>query len=230
MSNPEYSADYYDRLASWALKQGQWNRYSYTKKTGLFKTNTENETVIYEKFPVNTIEIWKATNRKFEFADVENITLTLINNGRNTILRFPHKDKNDMEMVYRVVARELGFVCLGIRSHLLPDIENDKFTKSELKEAHNTGGFLGGLLVGINLVGMVAEQTEKKLRKERELNDAWKVASAILIPINAFIIMQKYEKKIKDYSNIKSLFQVSDEILNVFLQRMISKIESAPLF
>lgn len=220
--NPEYSTDIYDRYASWILEKGLWKKYIKIKKHGFMNLKTKEIPLKYEDFPVDTISLWKASNRNFEYTKNELISLRIENN-RST-LYMPEKYKNT-QAERQIVARELGFVCMNMRSHLLPDDEKRNFTKKDLVEAHEQGGILGKIMMGVSLVGLVAEQSAYEQRKEREMNEAWKVATAILIPINAYIYVNK-QKILKNYNDVSKVFNVSSNIETMFLKRIVEKYDT----
>ena len=161
-----------------------------------------------------------STNRFLLFDNVDRILLTESNNTQTLI--FPNSFKSDTKTVRKIVARELGFICMNIRSHLLEDQYKSSFTKEKIQES-NTGGFFGNLMTGLNVIGMITEQSEREKVKKQELDDVWKVASAILVPINAIIVFNK-QKSIKKYTHIPELFDVTDDILNTYLVRVRDKI------
>lgn len=220
MSDPEFFDDIYDNYARWALSYWKWKKYCRVKKYGFLNSKEKYKETSYESVPVDTIQIWHSTNRFLLFDNVDRILLTESNNTQTLI--FPNSFKSDTKTVRKIVARELGFICMNIRSHLLEDQYKSSFTKEKIQES-NTGGFFGNLMTGLNVIGMITEQSEREKVKKQELDDVWKVASAILVPINAIIVFNK-QKSIKKYTHIPELFDVTDDILNTYLVRVRDKI------
>ena len=221
---PEYSMDMYDRYASWILNRGEWENHMLIKRYGFMKLQEKQIPLKCEKFPVDTVALWKATNRSLEYTKNENVSLSVNNNNHQT-LHIPEKYK-DTQALRQIVARELGFICMNVRSHLLPSHDNErKFTKKDIVDAQKEGGFLGKLMMGVSIAGLVVEQSEYEQRKQKELDEAWKVATAILIPINAYIYIRK-QKILTDYRNVSNVFNVSDSVGNVFLKRIVRKYET----
>lgn len=221
--NPEYSTDIYDRYAAWILAKGPWTKYIKIKKHGFMNLKTKEIPLQYESFPVDTISLWKATNRSFAYTKDEHVSLS-INNNNHVTLYMPERYKNT-QAERQIVARELGFVCMNVRSHLLPDNEKRNFTKKDLVDAHEQGGLLGKIMMGVSVVGLVAEQSAYQQRKERELDEAWKVATAILIPISAYIYVNK-QKILKNYNDVSKVFNVSSNIETMFLKRIVEKYDT----
>lgn len=138
MSDPEFFVDRYDNYARWALSYWKWGKYCRVKKYGFLNTKEKYKETSYESIPVDTIQIWNSTNRFLSFDNVDRIILTESNNTQTLI--FPNSFKSDMKTVRKVVARELGFICMNIQSHLLEDQYKPSFTKQKIQES-NTGGF-----------------------------------------------------------------------------------------
>lgn len=220
--NPEFSIDTYDSKASWALSNfWKWDIFTSEKRTGFLYLSKKTVKTIYEHIPVDSVEIWRKTNRILNFSKENKVTL-----DGNTLTLPEDYQSNPIRLRQRV-ALELAFICLNIRSHTLPPLEvSSKFSEQDIKEGKEDGGFFGNSIAILSTVGMSLEKTalEQKLIRERE--EAWKVVSALLIPVNAVCVFSKTGQIKVTSSSTQSYidtFQVSSDLVNVYFKRVLEK-------